>query len=55
MSKRETIIDKTPKKGQQGKDTVGEYVDFEEIEQFLVYIQYSKQSDFLSQHNKFYS
>ncbi|MDP5104802.1 MAG: DUF4834 family protein [Polaribacter sp.] len=28
----ETIIDKTPKKGQQGKDTVGEYVDFEEIE-----------------------
>ena len=28
----ETVIDKTPKKGQQGKDTVGEYVDFEEIE-----------------------
>jgi hypothetical protein len=28
----ETIIDKTPRKDQQGKDSVGEYVDFEEIE-----------------------
>ena len=28
----ETIIDKTPQKNKQGKDSVGEYVDFEEIE-----------------------
>ncbi len=28
----ETIIDKAPQKNKQGKDTVGEYVDFEEIE-----------------------
>ena len=28
----ETIIDKAPEKNQQGKDSVGEYVDFEEIE-----------------------
>lgn len=28
----ETIIDKTPRKKQQGKNTVGEYVDFEEID-----------------------
>jgi uncharacterized protein involved in cysteine biosynthesis len=28
----ETIIDKAPRKNQQGKDTVGEYVDFEEID-----------------------
>ncbi|PQJ81202.1 DUF4834 family protein [Polaribacter glomeratus] len=28
----ETIIDKAPRKDQQGKDTVGEYVDFEEID-----------------------
>lgn len=28
----ETIIDKTPSKGQQSKNSVGEYVDFEEID-----------------------
>jgi len=28
----ETIIDKAPRKGQQSKDSVGEYVDFEEID-----------------------
>lgn len=28
----ETIIDKTPKGNQQSKNSVGEYVDFEEIE-----------------------
>jgi hypothetical protein len=28
----ETIIDKAPRKDQQRKDTVGEYVDFEEID-----------------------
>ena len=28
----ETIIDKAPKKDQQGKNSVGEYVDFEEID-----------------------
>ncbi|QOD60576.1 DUF4834 family protein [Polaribacter haliotis] len=28
----ETIIDKKPIKNQQSKDSVGEYVDFEEIE-----------------------
>ena len=28
----ETIIDKAPNKNQQTKDTVGDYVDFEEIE-----------------------
>lgn len=28
----ETIIDKAPKSNSQGKKTVGEYVDFEEIE-----------------------
>ena len=28
----ETIIDKTPKKDQQSKNSVGEYVDFEEID-----------------------
>ncbi|SDS21465.1 protein of unknown function [Polaribacter sp. KT25b] len=28
----ETIIDKTPRKDQQGKSSVGEYVDFEEID-----------------------
>lgn len=28
----ETIIDKAPKKNQQSKNSVGEYVDFEEIE-----------------------
>ena len=28
----ETIIDKAPKNNQQSKNSVGEYVDFEEIE-----------------------
>jgi len=28
----ETVIDKAPKKNKQSKDSVGEYVDFEEIE-----------------------
>ena len=28
----ETIIDKAPKKDQQSKNSVGEYVDFEEID-----------------------
>lgn len=28
----ETIIDKTPRTDRQGKDSVGEYVDFEEID-----------------------
>ncbi|QTD37202.1 MULTISPECIES: DUF4834 family protein [Polaribacter] len=28
----ETVIDKKPTKNQQSKDSVGEYVDFEEIE-----------------------
>lgn len=28
----ETIIDKAPKNNSQGKKTVGEYVDFEEID-----------------------
>jgi uncharacterized protein involved in cysteine biosynthesis len=28
----ETIIDQAPRKDQQGKDSVGEYVDFEEID-----------------------
>ncbi|WP_298780817.1 DUF4834 family protein [uncultured Polaribacter sp.] len=28
----ETIIDKAPKNNEQSKNTVGEYVDFEEIE-----------------------
>lgn len=28
----ETIIDKTPKNNQQSKKSVGEYVDFEEID-----------------------
>ena len=28
----ETIIDKAPRKSQQGKNSVGDYVDFEEIE-----------------------
>ena len=28
----ETIIDKAPKNNQQGKNSVGEYVDFEEID-----------------------
>lgn len=28
----ETVIDKAPQKNRQGKDSVGEYVDFEEIE-----------------------
>lgn len=28
----ETIIDKKPSQGQQSKNSVGEYVDFEEIE-----------------------
>ena len=28
----ETIIDKTPRNAQQSKNSVGEYVDFEEIE-----------------------
>lgn len=28
----ETIIDKTPKQNKQSKNTVGEYVDFEELD-----------------------
>ncbi|KGL64130.1 hypothetical protein PHEL85_1182 [Polaribacter sp. Hel1_85] len=28
----ETVIDKKPTKQQQGKDSVGEYVDFEEVD-----------------------
>jgi hypothetical protein len=28
----ETVIDKAPQKNMQSKDSVGEYVDFEEIE-----------------------
>ncbi|MCL7752873.1 DUF4834 family protein [Polaribacter sp. Z022] len=28
----ETVIDKQPRKQQQSKDTVGEYVDFEEVD-----------------------
>ncbi|MGB0879618.1 MAG: DUF4834 family protein [Polaribacter sp.] len=28
----ETVIDKTPRKNQQSADSVGEYVDFEEID-----------------------
>ncbi|WP_159950787.1 DUF4834 family protein [Polaribacter septentrionalilitoris] len=28
----ETVIDKKPRNHQQGKDSVGEYVDFEEID-----------------------
>lgn len=28
----ETVIDKAPQKNKQSKDSVGEYVDFEEIE-----------------------
>ena len=32
VNKGETVIDKKPRNQQQSKNTVGEYVDFEEIE-----------------------